>query len=118
MAKSFDIKTRSYEYALRLTKFVMRLPKDSYSYILGRQLLRSGTSVAANIEEADGTLTKADYVYTMNLSRKEAKESRLWLRLIKDVSLSVNQNDLEWLLLESEEIIKILSRIILNKRKT
>lgn len=81
----------------------------------GRQLIRSSGSIGANIEEADGALTKKDFINKIGISRREAKESRHWLRLIKTVVTPHDESDrkeLDWLINESTELLLILSSII------
>jgi four helix bundle protein len=74
-------------------------------------LCKSGTSVGANLEEADGSLTLNDFVYRVDVAFKEVKETRYWLRVIV-VGKLLRQNTIEPQLNESVELIKILSTII------
>lgn len=74
-----DINKRTYEFALRIVKFVQRMPRNIVAKELGSQLLRSGTSIATNVEEAQGAFSKNDFVYKMSTAFKESKESNLWL---------------------------------------
>ncbi len=109
----FDIRERTFIFGVRVVKFVRTLPKDVASIELARQLLRSGTSVGANVEEADGAESKKDKIHKLAIARKEAKECRHWLRTIKAAEI-MNSPELEYLLDESLEIIKILSKMIQN----
>ncbi len=77
---------------------------------LGQQLLRAATSVGANIEEADGATTAKDRTYKRSLARKEAREARYWLRLIR--ACVVDNDEARDLQQESEELIRILSVLI------
>jgi four helix bundle protein len=79
------------------------------------QLVKAATSVGANVEEADGAESKRDFAHKLSIARKEARETRYWLRLIR---ASIAEND-EWtsLLRESEEIARILSAIIRSARQ-
>lgn len=72
--RSGDIRDRTFRFALAAVKFVARFPTSGPTRVLGEQLLRSATSVGANVEEADAALTKADFLYKMNTAQKEAKE--------------------------------------------
>lgn len=82
--------------------------------MLRTQLVKSGTSIGANVEEADGAVTKRDFINKMAIARKEAKETKYWLRLIagKYIKTELLEEDIK----EAQEIINILSAII-NKTK-
>jgi len=86
---------------------VRKLPKELASYEIGRQLVRSGTSIAANYEEAKGGFSRDDFIYKINTAFKEAKETNLWLKLLRDSNLS-REDEIKWLIKESEEIQNIL----------
>ena len=70
--KKEKIQDRSYEFALEIIKFVKSLPYNTATVSLGRQLIRSGTSVGANIEEAQGASSKKDFLNKINIAKKEA----------------------------------------------
>jgi len=113
--KKFDIYDRALELAARVAKFVDKLPKKQVGFVYGKQVIRASGSVGANIEEADGTLTKKDFVNKMSIARRESRESRHWLRLIKKVELVNNPGDmkeLDWQINEAKELMLILSSII------
>lgn len=117
--KKYDIYDRAIDFAARTAIFVNKLPQTQTAIVYGRQLLESSSSVGANIEEADGTLTKKDFINKLGISRRESRESRYWLRLIGKVRLVFNQQDLEELESlagEATELLLILSSII-NKTK-
>jgi four helix bundle protein len=106
-----NIKERSFDFAVRVTKFVQKLPKNQASNKIGGQLLDAATSVGANVEEATGGFSKRDFTYKMGVALKEARESNYWLRLIK-VSELANGAELDYFLKESEELRKILTSIV------
>jgi four helix bundle protein len=106
-----DIKERSFEFAVRIIKFVQKLPRNHAGYKIGGQLLEAGISVGANVEEATGGFSKKDFTYKMAVALKEARESNYWLRLIK-VSELAKEDELDSLLKESEELRKILTSIV------
>jgi four helix bundle protein len=106
-----DIKERSFELAVRIIKFVQKLPGNHLGYKIGGQLLEAATSIGANVEEATGGFSKKDFTYKMGVALKEARESNYWLRLIK-VSELTTGNELDYLLKESEELRKILTSIV------
>lgn len=117
--KKFDIKDRTLGFAARVALFVDKLPKKQSAIEYGKQLIRASASIGANLEEADGALSNKDFLNKIGISRKEAKESRYWLQLIKRVGLTSDietGKELDWLIDESEELKLILSSII-NKTK-
>jgi len=107
-----DIDERTYKFALNIVKFVQKLPKNIITFELGKQLLRSGTSIASNIEEAQGAFSKDYFIYKINTSLKEAKETHLWLKLIRDAKLVNDANSIEGLIEECHQIKNILGRIV------
>ncbi len=112
--KPFDIRDRTFLFAVRTIKWVRTLPRDLGTQVAARQLAASATSVGANVEEADGADTQKDRVYKWTLSRKEARESRFWVRVIRAASSdSAEARALEQ---ESTELVNILSALI-NKGK-
>ncbi|MCF6360470.1 MAG: four helix bundle protein [Cyclobacteriaceae bacterium] len=115
MGKENVIQVKSYQFALDVIKLTKTIQKDFVSTVLLKQLLRSGTSVGANVEEAIGGFTKKDFTYKMSISHKEARESNYWLRLLKD-SESLSTELANPLINQSEELIKILFVIIRNSR--
>ena len=112
----FDIRERTFLFGVRIVKFVRTMPRDVASVELARQLIRAGTSVGANVEEADGAESSRDKVHKWSIARKEAKEARHWLRTIKEAEIAAS-DELGYLIGESLEIVRILSALInkLNK---
>jgi four helix bundle protein len=106
----YDIRERAFQFAVRVVNFVRALPRDATAQALGQQLLRAATSVGANIEEADGASTAKDRTYKRVLSRKECREARYWLRLIRACAL--DNEEARALQQETEELIRILSALI------
>jgi four helix bundle protein len=95
------------------------LPKSAAGAVLVKQLIRSGVSIGANMEEADGASSKADFINKVTIARKEARETHYWLQLIKKAELihhEANLEELAKLIAEAEELKRILSAII-NKAK-
>ena len=78
----FDIKERTLAFGVRVVKVAQRLPKTIAGRELGKQIIRSGTSIGANVEEADGATSKKDFINKMGIAGKEARETRYWLRII------------------------------------
>lgn len=115
-----DIQDRTLEFGVRIFRFAESLPKTQSAIVLMRQLIRSGTSVGANMEEADGAASKKDFVNKVIIARKEARETRYWLNLIRQAKILVSANSLEELkslINESLELMKILSAIANKARE-
>jgi len=111
-----DLSDRLYDFALNIVQLVRKLPKETAANEIGRQLLRSGTSIAANHEEARGGFSREDFIYKINISFKEAKETCLWLRLLKDSKI-VKEDDIECLINEAREIRNILGTSVKTAKK-
>ena len=109
----FDIKERSFEFSVQIIELYKYLQKDKKEYMLGKQLLRSGTSIGANVEEATAAQSKKDFIAKMSISLKEARETNYWLRLLKRTGY-IQKNEM---IKESEEIMNILGAIIRTSRK-
>ena len=108
-----EFKKRLYNFVLRLIKFIDQLPKNSVCDIMGKQLLRSGTSVLANYIEANSASSKKDFINFFTHSLKSANESKVWLALLRD-SGKCNQTESEQLLKELTEIANVLASSILT----
>lgn len=111
-----EFKQRIYEWVLRLIRFINKLPKNTTHEVIGKQLLRSGTSILANHVEAGAASSKKDFVNFFSYSLKSANESEIWLTLLGDLSVGDN-NELRWLLRELKEISSIIARSIITIRK-
>jgi len=111
------LKDRTYQYSIKMIEFLDSLPKDNSAQIISKQLLRSATSIGANIVEAQASSSKKDFTKYFNYSLKSANESVYWLNLLKDAK-KINNNQIEYLLNETKELAKILGSSILTlKRK-
>jgi four helix bundle protein len=103
---------RSFDFALRIVKFY-KFMNEKKEYVLSRQLLRAGTSIGANVEEAQAAQTKKDFTAKMCVASKEARETRYWLNLIRKSDLFPQMNkELDSLLSFSNELILILTKIV------
>jgi len=114
--KTYDLDGRLYNFSLRIVKLVRLFPKETAGWEMGRQLIRAGTSIVANFEEARGAFSRDDFIYKISVAFKEARETNLWLRLIGDSEL-IPQNKIETLIQESAEIRNILGKSLKTARK-
>lgn len=110
------IQEKSYAFALRIVKVYDYLKREKQEYIMSKQLMRSGTSVGANIEEAIGGISKNDFIAKMTIAYKEVRESMFWIRLLRDSKYFTAEAG-DSLLLDCEELCKLLVAII-NTTKT
>ena len=107
------ILNKSFEFAIRVIKLYKYLCDEKKEYILSRQLLRCGTSIGANINEAQAGQSKADFIAKMSIASKEARESKYWIDLlIKTDYLNINDQHTKSLLNDIEEIVKLLTSIV------
>ena len=110
------ILTKSYDFALRIVKAYRYLTEEKKEFVLSKQMLRSGTSIGANVEEAIAASYKDDFVHKLNISAKEARETSYWLRLLKD-SQYLPKNLFGSIHNECTEIRRILSSILITMKK-
>jgi len=104
---------KTFNFAIRVVNLYKFLCKDKKEYILSKQLLRSGTSIGANINEAQAGQSKKDFIAKMAIASKEARESKYWIRLLIETKyLDKESKHTESLLSEIEEIIKLLTSIV------
>lgn len=113
--KKNEFYVRIYKYGLEIIRLVEKLPKDSTSAVLGKQLLRSGTSVSANIIEAKAASSKKDYINFYHYALKSANESKLWISYLRD-SHKITDETGEKVLKETNEIANILAASILTMK--
>ena len=115
MKQNNVILERTYAFGLRIVKLYMYLRKQKVERELLLQLLRSGTSIGANIEEAVGAQSKTDFIHKVSISYKEARETTYWLSLLKDAQL-LDDKLARSFLNEIDEIRKILAAILKSSK--
>jgi four helix bundle protein len=111
-----EIAERTFDFSLAVIACYQNLPKNDLHRILGKQILRCGTSVGANVHEAQAAQSKADFIAKMSIAHKEARETAYWLRLFQRAALH-SSAELKGLADEVEQIIKMLSAILLTSKK-
>lgn len=107
---------KSYALAVSIVRFCSHIQAQRKEYILSKQLLRSGTSVGANIEEATQSISRKEFIMKLSISLKEAHETRYWLYLFRDAH-RVRDSELTELIIATNEIIRIISSSMLTARK-
>jgi len=110
MKKDNVIQIKSYNFAVRIVKLYKHLSQEKKEFVLSKQLLRSGTSIGANIEEAIGGQSRKDFFAKLTIAYKEARESHYWIRLLKDTDFLSNKES-KSLITDIEEILKIIGSI-------
>ena len=108
-----DIRERSFEFSIKIVELYRYLTNTKKEYILSKQVLRSGTSIGANVEEATAGSSKEDFIAKMNIALKEARETNYWLRLLKSTGFLESSDIIE----ESTGIMNILGAIVKTSRK-
>jgi four helix bundle protein len=105
------IRNKSYDFSLKIIKVYQGLTRDKKEFIISKQLIRSGTSIGANVEEAIGGQSKNDFISKISISYKEARETLYWLHLLTDSDF-LNKQQSDTLIYDCEELLKILSSIL------
>ena len=105
------LKSKSYAFALRIVKLYKHISSQQHEYVLSKQVLRSGTSVGANITEGNRAQSKTDFVHKLSIALKEADETEYWLNLLRDGDF-ITPAQAESLLADCLELQKILTSSI------
>lgn len=104
------VRDKSYAFAIRIVKLYKYLCEEKMEFVLSKQLLRCGTSIGANIEEAIGGQSEKDFFAKLTIAYKEARETHYWLRLLKDTDYLTKEQS-ESLLNDVEELLRIIGSI-------
>jgi four helix bundle protein len=104
------IQIKSYAFAIRIVNAYKYLIEEHKEYVLSKQLLRCGTSIGANIEEAIGGQSQKDFFAKLTIAYKEARETKYWLNLLRDTGYLSNEQSIS-LLIDIEELLKIIGSI-------
>jgi four helix bundle protein len=103
-----ELEQRTKGFSLNLIRFLQSLPKNYLGEALGRQLLKSGTSIGANYWEANRAESKADFIHKLAIVEKEASETLYWLELLLEAGIGANQEAIR-LMLEAKELLAIFT---------
>lgn len=110
------IQQKSFTFAIRVVNAYKHLTEQKKEFVLSKQLLRSGTSIGANVEEATGGQSKKDFIAKISISYKEARETKYWLNLLTATDY-LDEKLSKSLLDDAEELCKILSSILLTTKQ-
>lgn len=114
--KKYDLKDRIFKYVVDVLDYLDKLPRSSVNRVIVGQCTRSVTSIGANYEEADSAHTKKDFSYKIEIIRKEAKETRYWLKVSLVINPKLLPQKCTYLRDEGLQLVRIFSTII-NKTK-
>lgn len=109
------IQAKSYAFAIRTVRLYQLLAQEKKEFVLSKQLLRSGTSIGANVEEALGGLSRKDFAAKLGIAYKEARETSYWLRLLRDTAY-LDEKAFQSMHDDCQEILRILFSIIKTSR--
>ena len=107
---------KSYAFALKIVNLYKYLCEERREFVMSKQVLKSGTSIGANAEEAAGAQSKADFIAKMSISHKEARETHFWLRVLRDTKY-VEVNYVISLLDDCEELKRIGGAILISAKR-
>jgi len=110
-----DITERSFRFAARIVRLMNALPRSVAGYVIGRQVMRAGSSVGANVEEAQAASSKKEFTRRMEIAQSEAREVLYWLRLVAECGL-VPKIRVADLLGEADELVRIITTIAKRSR--
>lgn len=113
MEKKDELKYRAYRFSVKLVQFVSQLPNQRIYWVTSDQLLRAGTSIGANIIEAQAASSKKDFIRFFEIALKSANETKYWLALVRD-STQAPKDEVAMLLKEADELSRLLGASILT----
>ncbi|MFC6996612.1 four helix bundle protein [Rufibacter roseus] len=106
---------KSYAFAVEMVRLYKQISAEKKEYILSKQLLRSGTSIGANVAEANGGISMADFSAKISVAYKESLETKYWLNLLKDTEY-IERSLAENLIMKADELSKIMFSILKKTR--
>ncbi len=109
------IQEKTYTFALEIVQVCRKL-QEQKDFILANQLLKSGTSVGANVRESQSAVSNKDFIHKLSIALKESQETDFWLHLLKD-SNTIESDEADGLIRKNNENARILSKIILTSKK-
>jgi four helix bundle protein len=114
--KESILKTKSFEFALKIVQLYKHLTNEKKEYVMSKQLLRSGTSVGANIRESQNAESKMDFVHKLAIAQKECDETIYWLDLLHRAEY-ISQIDFDTTVSNANELLKMLRSAILTTKQ-
>ena len=117
MKKNNIIQDKSFAFAIRIVKLYKYLVEERKEFILSKQLLKAGTSIGANMEEAIGGQSRKDFISKISIAYKEARETIYWVKLLKATEY-IQVKEADSIMNDAEELCKILSSILVSSKIT
>ena len=111
------IKIKSFQFAIRVINLYKHLCSEKKEFVLSKQLLRSGTSIGANVREAVNAQSKLDFIHKLSIAQKECDETIYWLELLKETNYISNE-EFNSLYPKCDEVLKIIRSIILTSKNS
>jgi four helix bundle protein len=111
------IQAKSYAFAVRIVRLSQHLVAAKKEYVLSKQILRSGTGIGANVEEALGGQSRADFLSKLSIAYKETRETTYWLRLLKDTDY-LTQSEFNSIHSDAKDLCRILVAILKTTKTT
>lgn len=109
------VRKKSFDFAVRVVKLCQFVSKNHHEFILTKQLLRSGTSIGANVRESNNAESGADFIHKFGIAQKECDETLYWLELMKATGY-LTENEYESMAKDCKELMKIITSIILTRK--
>jgi len=114
--KQNPLKYKSFQFALKIVKLYTFLAEQKREYVLSKQLLKSGTSIGANIREAQNAQSKADFIHKFSISQKECDETLYWLELLHQSGF-LEEKEFTTIRHEANELLRMLKSSILTTKQ-
>ena len=115
MKKDNVVLDKSFRFAIRIIRLYQYLKDTKKEFILSKQMLRSGTSVGANVREGNNAESKADFIHKMGIAQKEADETIYWLELLKETDY-LTLNEFDSIFCDADELLKLIRSIVLTAK--
>jgi four helix bundle protein len=116
MIKPNPLKDKSFQFALNIVKLYKHLTEEKREYIMSKQLLRSGTSIGANIREGQNAQSEADFIHKLSISQKECDETLYWLELLHQSGF-LEEKEFTTIHGDANELLKMLRSSILTTKQ-
>lgn len=110
------IQQKSFAFAIRVVNAYKHLQTEKKEFVLSKQLLRCGTSIGANVEEAIGGQSKKDFIAKISIAYKEARETKYWVKLLI-ATLYLDEKEADSILNDAEELCKIMASILVSSKQ-
>lgn len=110
-----QIEDKSFRFAVRIVKLCKHMQESKHEYVLSKQLLRSGTSIGANVAESQQAQSRADFISKLSIALKEASETSYWLRLMNATDI-LSEKEYQSIFSDCKELEKLLTAIIISSK--